>query len=568
MRNRKKLPIGIDSFEKIIRHNFYYVDKTEMITELLHNWGEVNLFTRPRRFGKSLNMNMLQSFLEIGSDKSLFNGLKVSREKELCEEYMGKFPVISLTLKNVEGLNFESARKSLKNTLGMEAWRLSALAESSRLTEEEKNSYKALTVVDDHGDFKMSDATMEKALLILTVLLEKHYGKKAVLLIDEYDVPLDKAFQYGYYDEMVSLIRNMFGNVLKTNSSLFFAVLTGCLRIAKESIFTGLNNFNVFSITSVQFDEFFGFTDDEVAEMLKYFGLSDYHETIREWYDGYQFGKKAVYCPWDVISYCRNLCADPDAIPEDFWSNTSSNSIVSRFIDKANKQTRDEIENLISGETVIKEIKQELTYNELDKSIENLWSILFTTGYLTQRERIDSRKLRLAIPNREIKELFELQIREWFQEKSSEDVKKLDKLCMAFPDGDAETIEDLFNDYLWNTISIRDTTVKGRKENFYHGVLLGLLSHMENWAVWSNIESGEGYCDILLEVPENRVGVVIEMKYAQEDRMEAACTEALKQIEQRQYAARLKSDGMKNIVNYGIACYRKHCKVKIGKENS
>ena len=299
MRNRKKLPIGIDSFEKIIRHNFYYVDKTEMITELLHNWGEVNLFTRPRRFGKSLNMNMLQSFLEIGCDKSLFNGLKVSREKELCEEYMGKFPVISLTLKNVEGLNFESARKSLKNTLGMEAWRLSALAESSRLTEEEKNSYKALTVVDDHGDFKMSDATMEKALLILTVLLEKHYGKKAVLLIDEYDVPLDKAFQYGYYDEMVSLIRNMFGNVLKTNSSLFFAVLTGCLRIAKESIFTGLNNFNVFSITSVQFDEFFGFTDDEVAEMLKYFGLSDYHETIREWYDGYQFGKKAVYCPWD-----------------------------------------------------------------------------------------------------------------------------------------------------------------------------------------------------------------------------------------------------------------------------
>ena len=544
MRNRKKLPIGIDSFEKIIRHNFYYVDKTEMITELLHNWGEVNLFTRPRRFGKSLNMNMLQSFLEIGCDKSLFNGLKVSREKELCEEYMGKFPVISLTLKNVEGLNFESARKSLKNTLGMEAWRLSALAESSRLTEEEKNSYKALTVVDDHGDFKMSDATMEKALLILTVLLEKHYGKKAVLLIDEYDVPLDKAFQYGYYDEMVSLIRNMFGNVLKTNSSLFFAVLTGCLRIAKESIFTGLNNFNVFSITSVQFDEFFGFTDDEVAEMLKYFGLSDYHETIREWYDG------------------------PDAIPEDFWSNTSSNNIVSRFIDKANKQTRDEIENLISGETVIKEIKQELTYNELDKSIENLWSILFTTGYLTQRERIDSRKLRLAIPNREIKELFELQIREWFQEKSSEDVKKLDKLCMAFPDGDAETIEDLFNDYLWNTISIRDTAVKGRKENFYHGVLLGLLSHMENWAVWSNIESGEGYCDILLEVPENRVGVVIEMKYAQEDRMEAACTEALKQIEQRQYAARLKSDGMKNIVNYGIACYRKHCKVKIGKENS
>ena len=507
MRNRKKLPIGIDSFEKIIRHNFYYVDKTEMITELLHNWGEVNLFTRPRRFGKSLNMNMLQSFLEIGCDKSLFNGLKVSREKELCEEYMGKFPVISLTLKNVEGLNFESARKSLKNTLGMEAWRLSALAESSRLTEEEKNSYKALTVVDDHGDFKMSDATMEKALLILTVLLEKHYGKKAVLLIDEYDVPLDKAFQYGYYDEMVSLIRNMFGNVLKTNSSLFFAVLTGCLRIAKESIFTGLNNFNVFSITSVQFDEFFGFTDDEVAEMLKYFGLSDYHETIREWYDGYQFGKKAVYCPWDVISYCRNLCADPDAIPEDFWSNTSSNSIVSRFIDKANKQTRDEIENLISGETVIKEIKQELTYNELDKSIENLWSILFTTGYLTQRERIDSRKLRLAIPNREIEELFELQIREWFQEKSSEDVKKLDKLCMAFPDGDAETIEDgCFSSYAEALYNWIDSVIQDIRD-------LGVWNEEKGHDFYLSVEEIE-YCglkEIYQDEKENDLEMMEEM---------------------------------------------------------
>lgn len=562
MRNRKKLPIGIDSFEKIIRHNFYYVDKTEMITELLHNWGEVNLFTRPRRFGKSLNMNMLQSFLEIGCDKSLFNGLKVSREKELCEEYMGKFPVISLTLKNVEGLNFESARKSLKNTLGMEAWRLSALTESSRLTEEEKNSYKALTVVDDHGDFKMSDATMEKALLILTVLLEKHYGKKAVLLIDEYDVPLDKAFQYGYYDEMVSLIRNMFGNVLKTNSSLFFAVLTGCLRIAKESIFTGLNNFNVFSITSVQFDEFFGFTDDEVAEMLKYFGLSDYHETIREWYDGYQFGKKAVYCPWDVISYCKNLCADPEALPEDYWSNTSSNSIVRRFIDKSNKQTKDEIEQLIAGESIVKEIRQELTYNELDKSVGHLWSVLFTTGYLTQKGRLDSKRYRLAIPNREIRELFLTQIREWFQDTTSENVMKLDKFCRAFPDGNAEIIEELLNDYLWNTISIRDTAVaKERKENFYHGILLGLLSHMENWLVKSNQESGEGYSDILVEVPESRTGVVIEMKYAQGGLLDTACAEALQQIEERQYTAKLESDGMKNIVRYGIACYKKHCRV-------
>ena len=557
-----KLPVGIENFEEIRRDDFYYVDKTKLIEQLLNQWGKANLFTRPRRFGKSLNMSMLRSFFEIGADPELFRGLYISQKSALCEKYMGQFPVISISLKGVNASDFSGARSSLVKIMNAETRRAFISLDSQKLSDVDKKLFEELM---DRG---MTQDTLVYSLKELSELLERSYGRKVIVLIDEYDVPLAKANENGYYDEMVSLIRNMFGNVLKTNSSLFFAVLTGCLRIAKESIFTGLNNFNVFSITSVQFDEFFGFTDDEVAEMLKYFGLSDYHETIREWYDGYQFGKKAVYCPWDVISYCRNLCADPDAIPEDFWSNTSSNSIVSRFIDKANKQTRDEIENLISGETVIKEIKQELTYNELDKSIENLWSILFTTGYLTQRERIDSRKLRLAIPNREIKELFELQIREWFQEKSSEDVKKLDKLCMAFPDGDAETIEDLFNDYLWNTISIRDTAVKGRKENFYHGVLLGLLSHMENWAVWSNIESGEGYCDILLEVPENRVGVVIEMKYAQEDRMEAACTEALKQIEQRQYAARLKSDGMKNIVNYGIACYRKHCKVKIGKENS
>ena len=557
-----RLPVGIDQFEKLREGGYYYVDKTELIEQVIEEGCEVTLFTRPRRFGKTLNMSMLQYFFEIGMDPTLFDGLYIAQNKDLCDAYMGRYPVVSISLKGVDADSYEKARAQLIRIINKEARRHRALLEDEKMDAIDRELFVQFL------DRQMEDDTITSSLQELTELLEIHFSQKVVVLIDEYDVPLDKAFQYGYYDEMVSLIRNMFGNVLKTNSSLFFAVLTGCLRIAKESIFTGLNNFNVFSITSVQFDEFFGFTDDEVAEMLKYFGLSDYHETIREWYDGYQFGKKAVYCPWDVISYCRNLCADSDAIPEDFWSNTSSNSIVSRFIDKANKQTRDEIENLISGETVIKEIKQELTYNELDKSIENLWSILFTTGYLTQRERIDSRKLRLAIPNREIKELFELQIREWFQEKSSEDVKKLDKLCMAFPDGDAETIEDLFNDYLWNTISIRDTAVKGRKENFYHGVLLGLLSHMENWAVWSNIESGEGYCDILLEVPENRVGVVIEMKYAQEDRMEAACTEALKQIEQRQYAARLKSDGMKNIVNYGIACYRKHCKVKIGKENS
>jgi len=503
-------------------------------------------------------MSMLQTFFEIGCDKTLFDGLKISEEKELCQEYMGQFPVISISLKGVEGQTFQ------------EALRFSFLLESDRLSDKDKDIYQQLTEIGKGTGslFAMTNDVLGTSLKTLSDLLCRHYGKNVILLIDEYDVLLDKAFQYGYYDQMVSLLRVMFGNALKTNPSLYFAVLTGCLRISKESIFTGLNNLKTLTITNAQFDEYFGFTDKEVKEMLAYYDLEEHYETMKEWYNGYRFGKTDVYCPWDVINFCDDLRADEDAYPQNYWSNTSGNAIVRRLIDKADSVTKNEVESLIAGDEVIKEIHQELTYNELDQSIENLWSVLFTTGYLTQRGRVDGRKYRLAIPNREIKELFELQIREWFQEKSSEDVKKLDKLCMAFPDGDAETIEDLFNDYLWNTISIRDTAVKGRKENFYHGVLLGLLSHMENWAVWSNIESGEGYCDILLEVPENRVGVVIEMKYAQEDRMEAACTEALKQIEQRQYAARLKNDGMKNIVNYGIACYRKHCKVKIGKENS
>ena len=561
MRNKKKLPVGIESFEKIIEQNFYYIDKTSMIAELLQSWGEVNLFTRPRRFGKTLNMSMLKCFFEIGCKRELFDGLQISQERELCREYMGQFPVISISLKGIEGMKYQDAVAAVKNVLGMEAMRFSFLLDSERLTEEEKELYQGFTVVKN-GCFTMADEMIPVSLKNLSMLLHKHYGKQVILLIDEYDVPLDKAFQYGYYDEMVSLIRSLFGNVLKTNPNLYFAVLTGCLRIAKESIFTGLNNFNVLSITNVQFDEFFGFTDREVRDLLEYFGLSEHYETIKEWYDGYQFGKKAVYCPWDVISYCKNLCADPEALPEDYWSNTSSNSIVRRFIDKSNKQTKDEIEQLIAGESIVKEIRQELAYNELDKSVGHLWSVLFTTGYLTQKGRLDSKRYRLAIPNREIRELFLTQIREWFQDTTSENVMKLDKFCRAFPDGNAEIIEELLNDYLWNTISIRDTAVaKERKENFYHGILLGLLSHMENWLVKSNQESGEGYSDILVEVPESRTGVVIEMKYAQGGLLDTACAEALQQIEERQYTAKLESDGMKNIVRYGIACYKKHCRV-------
>ena len=560
MTEKKKLPIGIDIFEKMDREEFYYVDKTGMIEDLIQNRSEVNLFTRPRRFGKSLNMSMMKAFFEIGASPALFKGLKISERKELCEKYMGQFPVISISLKSVEGLDFEAAKKALKDILGEEAGRFYFLTQSSKLTNEEIESYKALLRVGETGDFLMSDTAMEKALLRLSLLLHKHYDKQVILLIDEYDVPLDKAFQYGYYDEMVSLIRNMFGNALKTNPNLYFAVLTGCLRIAKESIFTGLNNFEVLSVLDVQYDECFGFTDTEVKDMLDYYDLSEHYAEVKEWYDGYRFGNAEVYCPWDVIRYCKSLCADPKAMPEDYWSNTSGNAMVRRFIDKADTQTRDEIERLISGEEIVKEIHQELTYNELDSSIENLWSVLFTTGYLTQRGRAGEDQYRLVIPNREIRKLFIKQIREWFRDVSRKDGETLNQFCEAFPEQNPEKIVEIFSDYLWNTISIRDTATT-KKENFYHGILLGLLGYKSNWLVKSNAESGIGYSDILVEVPKNRTGVVIELKYAEDGNMDAACEKALQQIEDRDYAAKLKDDGMRNIIKYGIACYKKNCKV-------
>ena len=563
MTGKKKLPIGIDIFEKMDREEFYYVDKTGMIEDLIQNRSEVNLFTRPRRFGKSLNMSMLKAFFEIGGDPALFKGLKITERKELCEKYMGQFPVISISLKSVEGLDFEAAKKALKDILGEEAGRFYFLTQSSKLTNEEIESYKALLRVGETGDFLMSDTAMEKALLRLSLLLHKHYGKKVILLIDEYDVPLDKAFQYGYYDEMVSLLRNMFGNALKTNPNLYFAVLTGCLRIAKESIFTGLNNFEVLSVLDVQYDECFGFTDTEVKDMLDYYDLSEHYAEVKEWYDGYRFGNTEVYCPWDVIRYCKTLCADPNAIPEDYWSNTSGNAMVRRFIDKADTRTRDEIERLISGEEIVKEIHQDLTYNELDSSIENLWSVLFTTGYLTQRGCAGEYQYRLVIPNLEIRKLFIRQIREWFRDVSRKDGETLNQFCEAFPDQNPEKIEEIFSDYLWNTISIRDTA-STKKENFYHGILLGLLGYKSKWLVKSNAESGFGYSDILVEVPKNRTGIVIELKYAEDGNMDAACEKALHQIEDRDYVVKLKDDGMRNIIKYGIACYKKNCKVVLG----
>lgn len=560
----KKIPVGIENFQDMRKFNFYYIDKTNLIEQLLDNWSKVTLFTRPRRFGKTLNMSMLRSFFELGTDKSLFDGLYISKNKELCEEHMGKYPVIFFSLKSVEGLKFENARYRIIEMIGREAQRYEFLAESDKLSENEKAQYKALIALDN-GKYTMDDDILISGIQMLSHLLYKHYGQKTVILIDEYDVPLDKAFENGYYKEMVSLIRGIFGMALKTNDSLQFAVLTGCLRISKESIFTGLNNFEVLSILNTQYDEAFGFTDGEVKQILEDYNLSDHYPDVKEWYDGYHFGNTDIYCPWDVIRYCKNLCADPAALPEDFWSNSSGNAMVRRFIDKADIRTKNEIERLIAGEDIEKDISQELTYDEIDKSIENLWSVLFTTGYLTHKGCTESGRYRLAIPNKEVRNLFIRKIREWFSDVTRNDGKTLEEFCNAFVDRDPGKIEQIFGDYLWNTISIRDTaTTKAKKENFYHGILLGLLGYKASWLIKSNAESGTGYSDILVEVPDNRTGIVIELKYAEDGDMDSACSRALEQIEEKEYVDKLRQDGMRNFIRYGIACFKKDCKVVIG----
>ena len=559
----KKLPIGIENFEEFSTQNFYYVDKTRFIAELLQNWGKVNLFTRPRRFGKTLNMSMLKCFFEVGCDKTLFDGLNISQEKELCEQYMGQFPVISISLKSIDGLSYQQAYGALCSVIGMEAMRFYFLTESEKLSVEEKAMYTQLIKVGNEqgGMFAMTDTIMLTSLKILSQLLSKHYGRKVIVLIDEYDVPLDKAFQGGYYEEMVSLIRNLFGNALKTNDALQFAVLTGCLRISKESIFTGLNNLNVMTVSDPYFCDSFGFTDDEVGELLRYYGLEEFHNTMRDWYDGYQFGTVSIYCPWDVIKYVQILLRDREAEPENYWANTSGNDLIRRFIEKANKNTKAEIEQLVNGGTIIKNIKKELTYREIDDSIENVWSVLFATGYLTQRGRSSGKQLRLTIPNKEIRELFIDLVKDWFKETSRADLSKIEKFCKAFPDGDAVLIEEMLRDYLWDSISVRDTAVRrNQKENFYHGMLLGLLQSQGNWLIQSNAELGEGYSDISI-CTSNRTGIVIELKYADDGNLEKGCREALKQIEERKYAIGLQRKGMKNIIKYGIAFCEKECMV-------
>ena len=559
MAGLKKLPIGIENFEKLRQEDFYYIDKTRLIEQLLTRWGEVNLFTRPRRFGKSLNMSMLQSFFEIGKDKTLFDGLRISDNQELCEEYQGKFPVVSVSLKGINGATYEEARRFLIKTINEEARRLSVLSDSTELDE---TDHELLTQLKKK---EMTNDSLVYSIRELTELLEKHYGSKVIVLIDEYDVPLAKANENGYYDEMVLLIRNLFENALKTNNSLKFAVLTGCLRIAKESIFTGLNNFKVYSITDKSFDETFGFTDAEVRELLRYYGQEKYYETVKEWYDGYRFGNVDVYCPWDVINFCSDHLADPGLEPKNYWANTSGNSVISHFIDsvgKPQKLTRMELEQLVNGGIVQKEINFELTYKELYSSIDNLWSTLFMTGYLTQRGEFSGNRYNLVIPNREIRNIITNHILKMFKENVKDDGKTVSDLCDALLNQNPEKVELIFTEYMKKTISIRDTFArKPTKENFYHGLLLGILGFKENWSVMSNRESGDGFGDILIRIEDEDVGIVIEVKYADDGNLQGECEKALQQIIDIRYTEALEQEGIHTIIKYGIACYRKKCKV-------
>ena len=554
---RKKLPVGIEDFEKLRKEGFYYIDKTGLIRDLLNNWGEVNLFTRPRRFGKTLNMSMLKNFFEIGADKTLFDGLTISKETALCERYMGKYPVIFISLKGVDGLNFEEACGALRRIIRAEASRFRMLLSSEKIADEDKQLF--LRILQEKDTFD----DVRDSLRMLSSLLKQCFSEKVILLIDEYDVPLDKAFQHGYYEEMVSLIRGLFGQALKTNEFLQFAVLTGCLRVSKESIFTGLNNFKILSITDARFDEHFGFTEAEVNQLLTDYQLEEHLAETKEWYDGYRFGDTNIYCPWDVISYVDHISADPHAEPEAFWINTSGNDLVKRFIDKADKTTQNEIERLIAGEAIEKKVRLDLTYHELDSSIDNLWSVLFTTGYLTKTGRAINGVYKLVIPNREVREVFILQIQEWFRERMADDEKPMREFCQAFLKGEPEGIQKRLNIILNRMISVLDAKAPDdKKENFYHGLLLGLLRSEMNWLILSNAESGDGFSDILIEPEDPDAGIVIEVKYASSVAgLGKACEEALRQIREKRYDERLRNDGRTDVLTYGIAFCRKRCKV-------
>lgn len=569
--NKKKLPIGIEAFDEICSEGFYYVDKTGLIRDFLDAWGKVNLFTRPRRFGKSLNMSMFKSFFEIGCNKALFDGLEIAKETELCNTYMGRYPVISITLKGINGADYPTARSLMCSVIGNEALRFyKLLINSDQLNEIEKKQYKQLIKVDTNNteSFIMPDSVLMGSLKILSTLLQKHYGERVIVLIDEYDVPLAKANEQNYYEKMIILMRNMLEQVLKTNDSLYFAILTGCLRVSKESIFTGLNNTNIFSIIDEDCDSYFGFTDYEVRKLLEYYELSDKYDVMKAWYNGYRFGDSDVYCPWDVVSYVNKLRKKRTLPPQDYWSNTSGNDIVRYFIEKVDKGlAKSEIEALVAGEIVTKDIHMDLTYDHIYDSIDNIWSVLFTTGYLTQRGNLDGKCYQLAIPNMEIRNIFTEQIMTMFKENTKRDGEKLQEFCDALEAGKAVEVERLFDEYLKRTISIRDTFVrKPTKENFYHGIMLGILGFKTDWYVKSNREAGNGFGDIIIKIEDKGIGMIIELKYAEDAKLSAECESAMKQIENTGYATELKDAGFYKILKYGIACYKKKCKVVFEEE--
>ena len=560
----KKLPVGLENFQEIQKSGFYYVDKTKLIEQLLENWSKVNLFTRPRRFGKTLNMSMLKSFFEIGTDRTLFDGLYISRNQKLCEEYMGKYPVIFLSLKGIDGLSFEAAKYRLTELIGVEAERFAFLADSEKLTENERSKYRAIIHLVN-GKYSMDEDMLVSSLQTLSQLLCRHYGQKAMILIDEYDVPLDKAFQHGYYKEMVSLIRGLFGQALKTNDDLQFAVLTGCLRVSKESIFTGLNNFKVYAADDVRYDEEFGFTNEGVKKLLANYNLQEHFEKVKEWYDGYHFGDADIYCPWDVINYVDDLVSDPNVQPKSYWINSSGNDLVKRFIEQADITTKDEIEQLIAGNAVEKRIRSDLTYNEIDNSIDNIWSVLFTTGYLTRLGKADNGVYKLIIPNQEVREVFVLKIREWFNQIVANNRASTNKINQGFLEGEAETIQQELTMFLGETIRVFDTKARNEeKEIFYHGILLGILKNYSGWVVKSNRESGDGFADIRLKPKNPDAGIIVELKYVRSlHDLDQACERALEQIEDRRYDTELREDGRNDILAYGIAFCRKRCKVVV-----
>lgn len=562
----KKIPVGIEDFREIRTRDAYYIDKTRLIEQLIENWSKVNLFTRPRRFGKTLNMSMLKTFFEIGTDKAFFDGLYITQNKVLCEQHLGKYPVIFLSLKDVAGLTFEEAVDMLVQLIGREAKRFSFLQNSPQLSVDEQEQYKSLIAIKN-GKHWMDKGLLASSLIVLSQLLCQHYGQKVIILIDEYDVPLDKAFQSGYYREMVSLIRSLFGQALKTNSFLQFAVLTGCLRVSKESIFTGLNNFKVHSVDDVRYDEEFGFTDDEVRRLLADYGLSDRFPEVKEWYDGYKFGNADIYCPWDVMNYVDDLQDNPKLLPKSYWINSSGNDLLKRFIDKADSTTRDEIEQLIAGSAVGKRVRLDLTYDEIDRSIDNIWSVLFTTGYLTQAGVSADGIYKLVIPNKEIREVFVLKIQEWFKTVVDSNQASTEKINQGFLVGNSEVIQQELTMFLTETISILDTKARDeQKENFYHGILLGILKNYSGWAVKSNRESGDGFADILVKPQNPDAGIIIEVKYAHSFKdLEYACERALKQAHDRRYDEIFREDGRSQILVYGIAFYKKRCRVIVEK---